>query len=208
MQSLWMVVAAVFYAVYGVCIKFASLEGIGAWEVLFYRSFFGLVVFFIMMHREGTSMRTQHPWAHAVRSLAGVAAIVAGIYSLSHLNLGRAGLEVEGGELDLLLGAGEAGAAEVEVRDGLEQLGAVARGQGGQQVAADGEVDLRPRVGVDEGVGGLAHAVVEEAQADVGQLAAVAVGEQAVLGVDRDDEAAADRLPQRGADVAARLAGA
>lgn len=72
MQSLWMVVAAVFYAVYGVCIKFASLEGIGAWEVLFYRSFFGLVVFFIMMHREGTSMRTQHPWAHAVRSLAGV----------------------------------------------------------------------------------------------------------------------------------------
>lgn len=36
MQSLWMVVAAVFYAVYGVCIKFASLEGIGAWEVLFY----------------------------------------------------------------------------------------------------------------------------------------------------------------------------
>lgn len=90
MQSLWMVVAAVFYAVYGVCIKFASLEGIGAWEVLFYRSFFGLVVFFIMMHREGTSMRTQHPWAHAVRSLAGVAAIVAGIYSLSHLNLGLA----------------------------------------------------------------------------------------------------------------------
>lgn len=45
MQSLWMVVAAVFYAVYGVCIKFASFEGIGPWEVLFYRSFFGLVVF-------------------------------------------------------------------------------------------------------------------------------------------------------------------
>ena len=49
MQSLWMVVAAVFYAFYGVFIKWAGELDVGSWQVLFYRSFFGLVVFYIVM---------------------------------------------------------------------------------------------------------------------------------------------------------------
>ena len=39
MQSLWMVASAVFYALYGLSLKYAGAEGVGAWEVLFYRSF-------------------------------------------------------------------------------------------------------------------------------------------------------------------------
>ena len=90
MQSLWMVASAVFYALYGLSLKYAGAEGVGAWEVLFYRSFFGLIVFFILMHRRGIVLTTEHASAHFVRSFAGIAAIVAGIYSISHLNLGLA----------------------------------------------------------------------------------------------------------------------
>ena len=90
MQSLWMVVAAVFYAFYGVFIKWAGELGVGSWQVLFYRSFFGLVLFYIMMRSKGVAPGTRHPASHAVRSIAGTGAIIAGIYSISHLNLGLA----------------------------------------------------------------------------------------------------------------------
>lgn len=90
MQSLWMVVAAVFYALYGVFVKSAGAEDIGSWQVLFYRSFFGLIAFGAMMYYQGVHVASRHPWAHAIRSIAGTCAIVAGIYSISHLNLGLA----------------------------------------------------------------------------------------------------------------------
>ena len=90
MQSLWMVASAVFYAFYGVAVKYAGSLGVGSWEILFYRSFFGLVIFFVIMHRSGIVLATQHAAAHFVRSAAGTCAIVAGIYSISHLNLGLA----------------------------------------------------------------------------------------------------------------------
>lgn len=90
MQSLWMLVAALFYAVYGVCVKLAGAESIGAWEVLFYRSIAGLAVFAVMLQMKGISPATSHPWAHTIRSVAGVTAIAAGIYSIKHLNLGLA----------------------------------------------------------------------------------------------------------------------
>lgn len=90
MQSLWMVVAAVFYAFYGVFVKSAGADDIGAWQVLFYRSFFGLIAFAAMMFFQGVHVASRHPWAHATRSIAGTCAIVAGIYSISHLNLGLA----------------------------------------------------------------------------------------------------------------------
>ena len=90
MQSLWMVAAAVFYAFYGVFIKLAGELDVGSWQVLFYRSFVGLVVFAILMHRKGIGMASRHLGAHMVRSLAGTCAIIMGIYSISHLNLGLA----------------------------------------------------------------------------------------------------------------------
>lgn len=90
MQSLWMVVAAVFYAFYGVFIKWAGELDVGSWQVLFYRSFFGLVVFYIVMRSKGVAPGTMHGWSHAIRSISGTGAIIAGIYSISHLNLGLA----------------------------------------------------------------------------------------------------------------------
>ena len=90
MQSLWMVVAAVFYALYAVCIKFSSMEGIGSFEVLFYRSFFGLIIFYVMMRMQHITVYTTHPIDHMIRSFVGAGAVMAGIYSISHLNVGLA----------------------------------------------------------------------------------------------------------------------
>ena len=90
MQSLWMVVAAFFFALYAVCIKFSSMEGIGSFEVLFYRSFFGLIIFYSMMRMQHITVHTAHPWDHFIRSLVGATAVMAGIYSISHLNVGLA----------------------------------------------------------------------------------------------------------------------
>ena len=90
MQSLWMVVAAVFYALYAVCIKFSSIEGIGSFEVLFYRSFFGLMIFYAMMRMQHITVYTTHPIDHMIRSVVGAGAVMAGIYSISHLNVGLA----------------------------------------------------------------------------------------------------------------------
>ncbi len=90
MQSLWMVVAAMFFALYAVCIKFASIEGIGSFEVLFYRSFFGLIIFYTMMRMQHITVHTAHPIDHMIRSFVGAGAVMAGIYSISHLNVGLA----------------------------------------------------------------------------------------------------------------------
>lgn len=90
LQSLWMVVAAIFFAVYAVCVKYAGMEGIGSFEVLFYRSIFGLVVFYSLMRYRHMTIHTKHPIDHALRSVVGVGAVIAGIFSISHLNVGLA----------------------------------------------------------------------------------------------------------------------
>lgn len=90
MQSLWMVVSALFFAFYAVFVKLAGLDGISSFEVLFYRSIFGLIVFSLMMQRKGIGFTTRYPFDHGLRSFVGAGAILAGIYSISHLNIGLA----------------------------------------------------------------------------------------------------------------------
>ena len=85
-----MVVAAVFLALYAICIKFSSLEGIGSFEVLFYRSFFGLIVFYSVMRFKHITVHTVHMTDHMIRSFMGAGAVMAGIYSIAHLNVGLA----------------------------------------------------------------------------------------------------------------------
>ncbi len=90
MQSLWMVVAALFYALYGVAIKFAAEYGINSWQCLFYRSLFGTIVFFLMLRLSGITVMTAYPLHHTIRSVAGTLAMLFAIYSMVHLNLGLA----------------------------------------------------------------------------------------------------------------------
>ena len=90
MQSLWMIAAALFYAAYAMFVKFAGEASINSWQILFYRSIFGVVIFYVLMRYRGIQINTSHPIEHIVRSLAGTMAILAGIFSMMHLNLGLA----------------------------------------------------------------------------------------------------------------------
>ena len=90
MQALWMVVSALLFAFYAACVKFASLEGIGSFEVLFYRSFFGLILICLLLKHRKITIRTKHPIAHSVRAGIGTVACIAGIYAISKLNIGLA----------------------------------------------------------------------------------------------------------------------
>ncbi|MCF0253022.1 MAG: DMT family transporter [Duodenibacillus sp.] len=90
MQSLWMVASAAFFGLYGVCVRFASYEGLGPMEMLLYRSALGMIVFYAVMRARGVPVATSVPGAHAMRCLSGIAAMLLGIYSMSHLNLGLA----------------------------------------------------------------------------------------------------------------------
>jgi len=85
-----MVVAALFYAFYAVFVKYSGFEGIGSWEILFFRSIFGVVLFYGVMRFSGITLSTTHPWQHLIRSMCGTLSIICGIYSVSHLNIGLA----------------------------------------------------------------------------------------------------------------------
>ena len=80
-----MVVAALFYAFYAVFVKYSGFEGIGSWEILFFRSIFGVVLFYGVMRFSGITLSTTHPWQHLIRSMCGTLSIICGIYSVSHL---------------------------------------------------------------------------------------------------------------------------
>ena len=90
MQSLWMVVSALFFAFYAAFVKVANLEGIGAFEILFYRSSFGLIFFFFLMHARGIVITSKYPLHHTIRATIGTTSVLCGIYSISHLNIGLA----------------------------------------------------------------------------------------------------------------------
>ena len=64
-----MVVAALFYAFYAVFVKYSGFEGIGSWEILFFRSIFGVVLFYGVMRFSGITLSTTHPWQHLIRSM-------------------------------------------------------------------------------------------------------------------------------------------
>ena len=56
-----MVVAALFYAFYAVFVKYSGFEGIGSWEILFFRSIFGVVLFYGVMRFSGISFPPRIP---------------------------------------------------------------------------------------------------------------------------------------------------
>lgn len=76
-----MLVAAVFFSLYAVFVKFAGLEGLGSWEI----PSFQIRVLrrrFLQRHEiHGITVTTHHPWQHIIRSLAGTVAILCGIFS-------------------------------------------------------------------------------------------------------------------------------
>ena len=89
MQALWMLLASLFFATMGVCIKFAS-EHFNSFEIVCYRGMVGVVFLIGMTRVRGVSLRTRVPMMHVWRSVVGVTALTSWFYAISVLPLATA----------------------------------------------------------------------------------------------------------------------
>ncbi len=86
MQALWMVLAAFFFSLMGVCVKLASAYFNSA-ELVMYRGILGMLFVAVVARYQGVSLKTQYPLMHAWRSLVGVSSLGCWFYALAHLPL-------------------------------------------------------------------------------------------------------------------------
>ena len=89
MQALWMLLASVFFATMGVCIKFASAH-FNSFEIVCYRGIFGVLFLFGLTRARGVSLRSSVPMMHVWRSIVGTVSLTAWFYSIAILPLGTA----------------------------------------------------------------------------------------------------------------------
>ena len=87
MQSLWMLLGTVFFAISGLTIKLASTDASLPMIIVFRGGMGLLVVWAWAVYIKGT-LTTPHPWTHARRSVSGCAAIFLYTYAVTHLPLG------------------------------------------------------------------------------------------------------------------------
>lgn len=89
LQSLWMLVAAFFFASMSALVKFTTALGeAGTFEIVFYRSFIGLVFIYCLMLFAGLSIRTNYLYGHFKRSILGTISFTMWFASMGHLPLG------------------------------------------------------------------------------------------------------------------------
>ncbi|RJP72542.1 MAG: DMT family transporter [Comamonadaceae bacterium] len=89
MQALWMLLASLFFATMGVCIKFASAH-FNSFEIVCYRGLVGVVFLIGMTRINGVSLRTRLPMMHVWRSIVGVISLTAWFYAIAALPLATA----------------------------------------------------------------------------------------------------------------------
>ncbi len=89
MKSGWMVVAGLLFGVMGVFVKLGSAYFSSA-ELVFYRSFIGLVVIYGLVRMKGLSLATPHVVSHVWRGLSGFIALILFFYAISALPLATA----------------------------------------------------------------------------------------------------------------------
>ena len=88
--ALYMVTAALLFAGVGVCVRILSAS-LPNEMVVFFRSFFGLVVLLpLVWHRGFGSLKTRHFSGHLGRGLAGVVAMYCYFYAVARLPLAEA----------------------------------------------------------------------------------------------------------------------
>ena len=89
MQALWMLLASVFFASMGVCIKFASSH-FNSFEIVFYRGVVGAIFLIAMTRVNGVSLRTSMPMMHVWRSIVGTISLTAWFFAIAALPLATA----------------------------------------------------------------------------------------------------------------------
>ncbi|CAM4291698.1 DMT family transporter [Comamonas aquatilis] len=89
MQALWMVAAALIFALMSVCVKFAS-QDFNTAEIIFYRGLVSMALLAWLAKRNNVTLATKYPREHAWRSLVGVISMGAWFYAIGHLPLATA----------------------------------------------------------------------------------------------------------------------
>jgi len=89
MAAIWMLVAGILFASMGVLIKFGAAH-FSSNEIVFYRSFFGLLITVIMIFHKRTSLSTPHWRGHLWRGLSGAIAMMLFFYCITTLPLATA----------------------------------------------------------------------------------------------------------------------
>ena len=89
MQSLWMLAASFLFAVMAACTKAGASE-FGTFELVFYRSLFGVICIAFWVWKTGRSLHTPLLGAHLLRSFLGTFAITVWFFVIGLLPLGTA----------------------------------------------------------------------------------------------------------------------
>jgi drug/metabolite transporter (DMT)-like permease len=87
--SLWMLVAGIFFAIMGVCVKLGAARYSTA-ELVFYRSIFGFMVILAVTLVNRLPLRTAHLKLHISRSVIGFISLMLFFYAITHLALATA----------------------------------------------------------------------------------------------------------------------
>ena len=89
MQSTWMLAAALCFTLLAAVIKVAA-ESFSVFEIIFYRSLFGVFVTYWMLQHLGISIKTSYPGLYLLRCVVGTLCICMGVYIVWVLPLGTA----------------------------------------------------------------------------------------------------------------------
>ena len=89
LQSCWMLVAALAFAVMSALVKVSSGDA-GTFEIVFYRSLIGLFFITAVMLVKNVSFQTKYPLGHLKRSLIGTISYTMWFYTMGYLPLGTA----------------------------------------------------------------------------------------------------------------------
>jgi len=87
--SLWMLVAGIFFAIMGVCVKLGAARYSTA-ELVFYRSLFGFMVIWAVTFANRLPLATAHLTLHLTRSVIGFLSLMLFFYAITHLPLATA----------------------------------------------------------------------------------------------------------------------
>lgn len=88
-KSFWMLLACLFFAVMAVCVKEAAMY-CTVFEIVFYRSFVGVLFTGAQMAMKGISPVTHYPFRHLRRCFCGVSALGIQCWVVTQLPLGTA----------------------------------------------------------------------------------------------------------------------
>ena len=87
--SLWMLVAALGFAIMGALVKIGSQKFTNA-ELVFYRSLFGLAVIWVYIYQQKLPLATPYMHKQMSRALVGFASLILFFYAIAHLPLATA----------------------------------------------------------------------------------------------------------------------